>query len=213
VDSTNRSTSALEINPILRIRVWLGTLNEEQVKRCALSALLLLQIALMAVQSIPPKFFLVTALGGEGLVSALASRVTPYASAIGLFQAWAMFAPNPKRENTYVDAEITYRDGRKHIWVFPQMQELGYAQRYAKERYRKFSNERLIKTENSALWPDSARYIARLNANPSNPPKIVKLANYRCIIPTPPQPGEAPIPERWERYVFFVYTVQPGDLQ
>ena len=112
MDSTNRSTPALEINPILRIRIWLGTLNEEQVKRRALSALLLLQIALMAIQSIPPRFFLVTAVGGEGLVSALASRVTPYASGIGLFQAWAMFAPNPKRENTYVDAEITYRDGR-----------------------------------------------------------------------------------------------------
>ena len=30
--------------------------------------------------------------------------------------------------------------------------------------------------------------------------------------PTPPEPGEPPIPERWERDVFFVYNVKPDDL-
>ena len=123
-----------------------------------------------------------------------------------------MFAPNPMRENTYIDAEITYQDGRKHIWTFPQMQELGYGERYAKERYRKFANERLWVKENSMIWPDAARFIARLNRNPSDPPRIVKLAHYRCVIPWAPPEGEEPAPERWEREVFFTYTVKPGDL-
>ena len=197
-----------------RMVAWLSRpIESEQARRRVMSAFLLLLIAFMAIQCIPPKFFLVSAVGGESLVSRLSSKVTPYAVAIGLFQAWSMFAPNPKRENTYVDAEITYRDGRKHLWVFPQMHELGYFERYAKERYRKFSNERLVVKENAALWPDAARYIARLNADASNPPQIVKLSNYRCVIPTPPEPGEPPIPERWERDVFFTYNVKPDDLK
>ena len=221
MDSKDQSSPAVEINPDLKRRAlspgrilaqFDRLTDDDQVKRRALSAFLLVQLALMAVQSIPPKFFLVTALGGESLITKVAAKVTPYAVGIGLFQAWAMFAPNPLRENTYIDAEITYRDGRKHIWSFPQMQELGYGERYAKERYRKFSNERLYKKENAALWPDSARYIARLNTNPSNPPQIVKLAHYRCIIPAPPEPGETAAPERWEREVFFVYNVKPEDL-
>ena len=230
MDPTNQSSSAVDASPrpgqpsrLLRtlrasspgrMVAWLGTpTQDEQTKRRTISACLMLLIAFMAIQCIPPKFFLVSALGGEPLVSKLSSKVTPYAVGIGLFQAWSMFSPNPKRENTYVDAEIMYRNGRKHIWVFPQMQELGYIERYAKERYRKFSNDRLVKKENSAIWPDATRYIARLNADASNPPQIVKLANYRCVIPTPPESGELPIPERWEREVFFVYNVQPEDLQ
>jgi hypothetical protein len=81
-----------------------------------------------------------------------------------------------------------------------------------KERYRKFAEERLWVKENSALWPDAARYIARLNADALNPPQSVNLVAYRFIIPPLPPPGEAPPPERMEREVFFVYTVKPGDL-
>ena len=57
------------------------------------------------------------------------------------------------RDNTYIDAEISYRDGRKHIWSFPQMQELGYAERYVKQRHRKFATENLWVKENSAIGP------------------------------------------------------------
>jgi hypothetical protein len=192
---------------------WLAKISEsDQVKRAAISGLLLVQLTIMASQAVPVDFYPVAALHGQRLLTRLRDGLSPYATALGLRQDWMMFAPNPTRENTFIDAEITYRSGRKRIWTFPQMQELGYAERYAKERYRKFANERLWVKEASFLWPDAARYIARLNREPSDPPRIVKLAHYRCIIPWAPPPGEEPPPERWEREVFFTYTVNPGDL-
>ena len=186
--------------------------ENDRVKRAAISTLLLFHLVVIVSGSIPSQFFLAVALNGQGLLTALREKLAVYASAIGLRQDWSMFAPNPLRQNTYIDAEITYRDGRKHIWTFPQMQELGYAERYAKQRYRKFANENLWVKERSALWPDAARYIARLNGDASNPPRIVKLVHYWCVIPSPPPPGEAPQSETWQRDVFFSYDVKPGDL-
>jgi len=186
--------------------------ENDQAKRVAISGFLFAGLTIMVTQAIPTDFFPVTALHGKALLTALRDGTSSSASALGLRQDWMMFAPNPTRENTYIDAEITYRSGRKHIWTFPQMQELGYVERYAKERYRKFANERLWVKENSMIWPDAARFIARLNRDPSDPPKIVKLAHYRCVIPWAPPPGEDPPAEHWERDVFFTYTVNPGDL-
>jgi len=186
--------------------------ESNRVRRTAITCFLLMQLAIMGTQAIPPDFPPIVALHGQALFTALRNATSRYASALGLRQDWMMFAPNPMRENTFIDAEITFASGRKHIWTFPQMQELGYVERYAKERYRKFANERLWVQENSAIWPDAGRYIAHLNRDPADPPRIVKLAHYRCIIPWAPPPGEDAAPEHWERDVFFTYHVTPGDL-
>src|SRR5579871_6301629 len=114
-----------------------GLRLDDHVRRKAISAFLVVQLAFIMAQAIPPQFFLVRALGGEKLMSCIKESMTPFASHVGLLETWAMFAPDPGRQNAYLDAEITFRDGRKHVWTFPQMQELGYAERYAKERYRK----------------------------------------------------------------------------
>jgi hypothetical protein len=187
--------------------------SSDRAERLAISAILLIQLTIMVSQAIPDDFFLVTGANGKALFTAVRQKLSPVATALGLRQDWMMFAPNPTHLNTYIDAEITYRDGRKHVWTFPQMQELGYAERYVKERYRKFANDRLWVKDNSALWPDAARFIARLTAaDPSNPPLAVKLIHYWSEIPPPPEDGEEPRLERWKRDVFFTYTVNPGDL-
>lgn len=192
---------------------WLERISgNDRLKRVSISGLLLAALAIMGVQAIPVDFFPVAALHATALWTKLRDRSAWYATALGLRQDWQMFAPNPMRANTYIDAEITYRSGRTHIWTFPQMQELGYVERYAKERYRKFANERLWLKENSAIWPDAARYIARINSNGSDLPRTVALIHYMCVIPSAPPPGESAPNEQWQRNVFFTYTVQPGDL-
>ena len=196
-----------------RILAWLiGLTEKDQVKRVVIRAFVVFHLMVIVSVSIPPNFFLVTAFHAQWLLTALAEKLAPYAKTAGLQVSWSMFAPNPSRDNAYVDAEITYRNGRKQVWSFPQMQELGYLERYVKERYRKFAAERLWAKENSALWPDAASYIARLNSDATNPPQTVKLVHYRFVIPPLPPPGEAPPSERMEREVFFVYTVKPDDL-
>jgi hypothetical protein len=136
----------------------------------------------------------------------------PYLRLTGLFQKWDMFAPDPSKLNNYVGAVITYRDGTSSQWTFPRMEELGAWDRYLKERYRKYANDNLRLDGNAPIWPDAARYIARLNNRPGNPPVEVGLVRYWQFVPPPPAEGDAP-PGEWNQYMFFRYNVAPGDLQ
>jgi len=130
----------------------------------------------------------------------------------GLFQAWDMFAPDPLKLNSYIDAEVWFREGSARVWSFPKMHEIGYVDRYFKERYRKFSTEYLRMDSHSALWPDAARYIARLNRNSANPPTGVRLIRSWSEMKAP-GPGGRYQPSPWQHYTYFTYVVQPGDLE
>jgi hypothetical protein len=127
----------------------------------------------------------------------------------GLYQGWDMFAPKPMSLNTYLQAEITYRSGRTRLWRFPRPQDAGYVQRMFLERQRKWASERLRVDENAALWPDAARYVARLNGDPNDPPASVTLIRYWSEI-APPKSGK---PEPWQHDSFFTYAVTPADLR
>ena len=59
-----------------------------------------------------------------------------YMTRSGLWQDWRMFAPHPLTSNYDVRAELSYHDGTSATWIFPRMEDLGYAERYRKERYR-----------------------------------------------------------------------------
>jgi hypothetical protein len=147
------------------------------------------------------------------LIVRFRESVKPYVLWTGLFQKWDMFAPDPSKLNNYVGAILTYRDGRTAEWDFPRMENLGYVDRYFKERYRKYANDNLRIDARSALWPDAARYVARLNAaDPANPPVEVALVRHWSEVPPPGAHGEPP-PSPWNQYVFFRYPVQPGDLK
>jgi hypothetical protein len=61
-----------------------------------------------------------------------------------------MFAPIPKSANAYIEAEVVYRDGSRKTWAFPRMEQLGLAEKYFRERYRKFI-ENLPRDENDPL--------------------------------------------------------------
>ncbi len=133
----------------------------------------------------------------------------PYLAWSGLFQTWDMFSPSPKSINSYVEAIIVYQDGNTRKWSFPRMEQLSLIDRYFKERYRKFV-ENLKEDTNSALWPDTARFIARLNNNRAVPVKSVSLVRYWSDI-VPRADGEYQ-PSPWRAYIFYTYTVNPRDL-
>ena len=132
----------------------------------------------------------------------------PYMVWSGLTQGWSLFAPDPQYVNAYLDAQITYRDGHKKIWKFPMPQDFGYYRRYFLERQRKWSSDNLRLDSNAFLWPDAARYVARLNNDPNDPPVTVTLIRHWSFI-APPGSGQL---ETWSQYTFFTYSVLPGDL-
>ena len=146
------------------------------------------------------------------LIARCRDVVRPYLIFTGLFQKWDMFAPDPSRLNNFVGAVVTYRNGDRSLWTFPRMENLGYVDKYFKERYRKYANDCLRLDTNSGLWPDAARYIARLNRRPSDPPAAVDLVRYWSIVAPPDANGEEPT-RLWNQHTFFRWIVAPGDLE
>ena len=138
--------------------------------------------------------------------------VRPYLVFTGLFQKWDMFAPDPSKLNNFVGAAVTYHDGKRSLWTFPRMENLGYTDKYFQERYRKYANDCLRLDMYSQLWPDAARYIARQNAGSGNPPAAINLVRYWSIVPPPDSNWQEPA-ATWNQHTFFHYDVVPGDLE
>ena len=57
------------------------------------------------------------------------------------------------------------------------MEQLGFGERYRKERYRKFA-ENLADEKNAAIWPDIAQHVGRMYKNPADPPDKVMLIQF-----------------------------------
>ena len=172
------------------------------MKRVAINVFLIFHMLAITCWSIP--------FAGP-LVRAGRNILRPYIVSSGLFQSWDMFSPDPKAVNSYIEAVIIYKDGTSKLWTFPRMELLDVPERYVKERYRKYE-ESLQNNENELLWPDAARYVARLNSDPSHPAEAVWLVvRWTDIIPPADSNGYGRGP--WQVNVFYRYTVQPEDLK
>ena len=172
------------------------------MKRAVISAFLLFHIIAITCWSIPLD---------SPLRTAFVSFIRPYFVWSGLFQSWDMFAPLPTSANAYIQAFVIYKDGTIRNWKFPRMEQLGLAERYYRERYRKYE-ENLKQDANAPLWPDAARHIARLNNNRSNPPEIITLVRYWSDI-VPPGDSSSHAAEPPHAQIFYRYNVKPEDLQ
>jgi hypothetical protein len=93
---------------------------------------------------------------------------------------------------------------------FPRMELLNLQDRFFKERYRKFV-ENLQEDLNASLWPDAARFIARVNNDRPVPVKMVLLVRYwsAIVLRGDGLYGRAP----WDEHVFCAYTISAGDLE
>jgi hypothetical protein len=177
--------------------------DPQKTKRIAISAFLVFHIVAITCWCAPLD---------SALLTRFRALIRPYMQWSGLLQGWNMFAPEPTKFNSYMEADVIFQDGQKRTWAFPRMEKLGYWKRYRKERYRKFANENLRMDANSALWPDAALRIARLNRNAANPPVMVILVRCWSQIP-PPRPDGSYRPGAWYRSPFYLYAVRPGDLK
>jgi hypothetical protein len=173
----------------------------DRVKRVAINVFLLFHLLAITCWAIPLD---------SPLLTAFRNAVRPYFLWSGLFQSWNAFAPAPKALNSYVEAVVIYKDGRILNWKFPRMEQMSLDQRYFKERYRKFI-ENLKEDSNVALWPDAARYVARLNNNSSNPPEIIMLIRHWSDIVPPGHGSSTPQPQHVQ--IFYEFKVKPQDLQ
>lgn len=192
-EAKKSSTSADSPRPKLR--------GAQKFQRIAINCFIAFHLLAITCWAIP--------LNGP-LISAFRDGLRPYIVPSGLFQSWDMFSPNPKGINSYMEAIVIYQDGSTQLWTFPRMEFLSYRERYVKERYRKYE-ENLQNGDNSELWPDAARRIARLNSSSAHIPKTVMLVvRWSDILPRGDNSYDR---GPWQVNVFYSYTVQPEDLQ
>lgn len=126
--------------------------------------------------------------GQSAIVQACVGTVRPYMIMTAFAQSWSMFSPNPDHLDVFLEAKITYANGRVKFWEFPRMARMSYAKKYEEERWRKMI-EVVTHGGNQQLWPSLARYAARVNnPDPRNPPVKVELIEHSRIIPPPGQP-------------------------
>jgi hypothetical protein len=172
-----------------------------KAQRTAINAFLIFHVFSIACWGLPMS---------NPLANVYRSWVRPYFLWAGLFQSWDMFSPSPKTINSYVDAIVLYEGGVTRNWSFPRMEQLSLSDRYFRERYRKFV-ENLKEDKNSALWPDAARFIARLNdAGTGAVTRVYLVHHWSEIIPNSSGPYH---PQPWQTYMFYRYVVEPDDLK
>jgi hypothetical protein len=116
--------------------------------------------------------------------------ITPfigYLNFFGMWQGWSVFE-HPRTYNEYLTASVMFKDGSQKIWEFPRMEKMGIVEKMFKEGYRRWSNDCVSDVNDSYLWPDTTRYIARLNRSYSNPPVSVSIIRHWTWI-DPPETG------------------------
>lgn len=135
-----------------------------------------------------------------------------YLNFFGLWQGWSVFE-QPRQYNGYLTAVVTFRDGSQKVWEFPRMEKLGLIEKMFKERYRRWTNDCVSDESKQYLWPDAARYIARLNRDGQNPPAFVTIVRHWMWIPAPDKGLGVPMPVQDDgQSVLYTGMISAEDL-
>lgn len=185
---------------------------KSRVKRWCITLFILVHLYIMTFWGMPPSLF-------RGYMT---YGVQDYVIKSGLWHSWDMFSPDPLSVIFNVYAEVHFEDRTMKIWEFPRMEKLSILEKFRKERYRKW-RERVRQDTFTIVWDDTARYVARLHHNPTNPPRQIVLVREWDSIPAPRfKPGTFEMksfqrmPKEYDdlkfNYRFKFYTILPGDL-
>jgi hypothetical protein len=174
--------------------------GSSSVRRTVISAFILFHLCAVTLWAIPYDSAFI--IGARKLIQ-------PYMRWTGLFQTWNMFAPNPILTNTYIKAVVITEHSHMHVWEYPRMDQLGFGERYRKERYRKFA-ENLLQDGTSLLLADVVKHIGRLYNDPADPPEKVILLKYETEIRPWSSDGNEPAPSPTVLYEDYI---DPADLR
>ena len=127
----------------------------------------------------------------------------PYLHATGLDQAWALFAPEPRRASIALEARIEYADGSTGTWRAPVGDDLigGYWD-YHWQKWQEW----VLDDDYRPLWRPAAEFVAREEARPGRRPVRVTLVR-RTQVNNPPGRG----PDRQPLVARPYYSLQVTD--
>lgn len=110
---------------------------------------------------------------------------------------------------------ITFADGSIKNYEFPRPQKMGQIEKFQHEKLRKLFLEYMPFPSGTQFLPDFARFVARTNADPKNPP--VQIAIVFSYVDTPPPNSSNGyrdyLPEHVYKHTLFNYRVKEEDLK
>jgi hypothetical protein len=131
----------------------------------------------------------------------------PYLNALGLDQAWGVFAPDPRRASIDVSAVVTYDDGRAAQWNLPRNGALLGS--YTDYRWGKWEEFLIQPGVGNSLWLPAAEWAASQEARPGHTIKrVVLVERLRQLF----APGVTPSQGPTQRVVFYSLAL-PGKAQ
>ncbi len=136
--------------------------------------------------------------------------VSDYMRFTGCWQQWTMFSPSPYKNDSYVEARIEYPDGTSSHWNVVRMHDLGYVQKYQRERFRK-AIENMHLDDNSRMWPYLSRYCAlqsERSGRPNYPMTVHLVRHFRYISP----PSARTLPFAAHEFYHFTYDTRPESI-
>ena len=107
-------------------------------------------------------------------------RLKPLVYATGLDQTWAVFAPDPPRQEHRFEARITYQDGTERTWRVPT--EDPVVGGYRDYRWLKWA-EWITGGSRVHLWKPAAAWIARQERRAGRRPVTVTLVRRVFDLP------------------------------
>jgi hypothetical protein len=143
--------------------------------------------------------------GTPGCAAVVRLAAVPF-NALGLWQSWDMFAPDPMPADIFVSLLAVLDDGTVVEGDLTNMPTLDLRTRYTTERWRRFCNDHLRLDANRRLWPGAARgFAARIERERGR--RVIRLQIWRhwqAVVP----PGEDWRPE-WSSTPFHVWEREP----
>jgi hypothetical protein len=129
-----------------------------------------------------------------------------YVLPLGLWQWWAIFAPDPVRNTVCLNAEIIDVKGMRHVYEFPRIRDLPWWSKTVRYRQPKFTGN-MSNSEYAKHREFTARHAVRqLGLLAESFPVAVTLYNEAKVTPPPgiagADPMAPPVVEVVERFEF-----------
>jgi hypothetical protein len=119
-------------------------------RRRALSAFVLFHLSALMVWTMPQC----------ALKASVQGPYRYYVLPLGLWQWWAIFAPDPVRNTMVLSAEVVDARGMRHTYEFPRLAELPWWQKVGRYRQPKFTSN-LLGDEHKRQREFTARHAVR----------------------------------------------------
>ena len=133
-----------------------------------------------------------------------------YLSFFSTYQDWMMFAPDPGKLNSNIEAEVEFDDGSIQTYIFPRSTNIFDKYTHG-EKFRKLTTEGIRKDDNSFLWNDTAKFVLR-KLRDDNYSKIpLKVHLIRALDEIPDVSKEFRLhsesPKKYNQVRFYTYEV------